>query len=78
MIRLTISFFPFDKNVADFSSSMSFLRLIILGGAEFECLGTSMLWRGNVSSVNKMLYAGFRDGNRNETIGEYPVGKSHV
>jgi len=45
-------------------------------GAGFQCLGTSLLWRGNDSSINDMLYKGYRDGNDKKDIGEYPAGKS--
>jgi ABC-type multidrug transport system ATPase subunit len=40
---------------------------------EFKCLDTTLLWRNNVSSINNMLYQGYRDGNRKPDIFEYPT-----
>lgn len=40
---------------------------------DFSCLETKSLWRNDTSSVDALLYGGYRDGNPRGEIGEFPV-----
>ncbi|KAG0592931.1 hypothetical protein KC19_1G291300 [Ceratodon purpureus] len=40
---------------------------------DFSCLETRSLWLNNESSVNALLYGGYRDGNSRKEIGEFPA-----
>jgi hypothetical protein len=42
--------------------------------ADLPCLETKSLWTNNISSVNELLYSGYRDGNPQKEIGEFPAG----
>lgn len=40
---------------------------------DFACLETRPLWRENASSVNSMLFAGYRGGNERKEVNEVPA-----
>lgn len=56
-----------DFNVS-FSAGMGYTF-----SQDFTCLETRSLWRGNASSVNSLLYAGYRKGNPRGDFNEVPV-----